>query len=245
MSTPAVWIGTSGWSYDHWNDVLYPAGTPSGKRFGIYVHEFPTVELNASFYRWPRPGTFASWQRRLPEVYRFSVKAARGLTHTRRLADPAEWVDRLVAGWRELGDKRGMMLFQLPPGLVRDDGLLDNLLERIGGRIPVAVEFRHPTWHDEEVLRILERHAAAYCVMSGAQLPCLLRATAPQVYVRWHGPSHDQLYAGSYPDADLHWWADRIDEWRAGGHEVFGYFNNDGAGHAVRNARTLRALIRT
>ena len=89
---------------------------------------------------------------------------------------------------------------------------------------------------------LLERHGAAYCVMSGAGLLCVLRATAPFVYVRLHGPDDAHLYAGSYPDADLRWWADRIGEWARDGRDVYAYFNNDGHGHAVRNAETLRAL---
>jgi uncharacterized protein YecE (DUF72 family) len=102
------------------------------------------------------------------------------------------------------------------------------------------VEFRHPSWHCEEVFALLERHGTAYCVMSGARLPCVLRATAPFVYVRMHGPDSDHLYAGSYPDSDLRWWADRIGEWGGSGRDVFVYFNNDGDGHAVRNAERLR-----
>ena len=79
--------------------------------------------------------------------------------------------------------------------------------------------------------------------MSGAGLPCVLRATAPFVYVRLHGPDTGTLYAGSYSDDDLRWWADRIREWQSQGRDVSAYFNNDGDGHAVRNARTLTALL--
>jgi uncharacterized protein YecE (DUF72 family) len=107
----------------------------------------------------------------------------------------------------------------------------------------VAVEFRHPSWHDEAVFALLERHGAAYCVMSGARLPCILRATAPFVYVRMHGPDPDHLYAGSYGDGDLSWWADRVREWAGAGRDVFVYFNNDGHGHAVRNAERLREFV--
>ena len=89
---------------------------------------------------------------------------------------------------------------------------------------------------------MLEHHNIAYCVMSGAQLPCVLRATAPFVYVRLHGPDPHHLYAGSYSNADLTWWADRLREWDAAGKDVFAYFNNDGHGNAVRNAITLRQL---
>ena len=99
-----------------------------------------------------------------------------------------------------------------------------------------AVEFRHPSWDVEETFSVLERHGAAYCVTSGANLPCVLRATADFVFVRLHGPDHQHLYAGSYSEDDLRWWADRIGEWRSQGRDVFAYFNNDGHGHAVRNA---------
>jgi uncharacterized protein YecE (DUF72 family) len=63
------------------------------------------------------------------------------------------------------------------------------------------------------------------------------------VYLRLHGPDNDHLYAGSYPDADLYWWADRIREWQAAHKDVYVYFNNDGFGHAVRNAEALRAIL--
>jgi uncharacterized protein YecE (DUF72 family) len=71
----------------------------------------------------------------------------------------------------------------------------------------------------------------------------VLRATAPFVYVRLHGPSPGHLYAGSYSHDDLGWWAARITEWDRAGLEVFAYFHNDGGGHAVRNADTLAALV--
>ena len=79
--------------------------------------------------------------------------------------------------------------------------------------------------------------------MSGAQLPCILEATSDFVYVRLHGPDQHTLYAGSYPDEDLRWWAERIREWLAGGRDVYAYFNNDGGGAAVNNARRLRELL--
>jgi len=74
-------------------------------------------------------------------------------------------------------------------------------------------------------------------------LPCILRATAPFVYVRLHGPDHYHLYSGSYSDDALRWWADRLREWQAQQRDVFLYFNNDGEGNAVRNAATIRALL--
>ena len=239
----AVHIGTSGWSYDHWDGVLYPPGTPPRDRLAHYVARFDTVELNASFYRWPRDASFAGWRRRLPAGFALSVKAPRGLTHAKRLYAPESWVPRLTSAWHELGDRRAVLLVQLHPGHQRDDARLEWFLARLPSWMRVAVEFRHDSWHDDGIYALLERYGAAYCVMSGAGLPCVLRATAPFVYVRLHGPDPTHLYGGSYGDGDLHWWADRVGEWAGAGRDVFVYFNNDGHGHAVRNATRLRELV--
>jgi len=239
----AISVGTSGWSYGHWDGVLYPPQTPGQQRLAHYVQRFNTVELNSSFYRWPTNSAFASWRRRLPEGFQLSVKAPRGLTHAKRLYAPEVWVDRMTASWHELGDRRSVLLVQLRPDHARDDARLGYFLGLLPAWMRVAVELRHPSWQDDEVFALLSRHRAAYCVMSGANLPCVLRATTELVYVRLHGPDPQHLYAGSYPEIDLRWWADRIREWDGAGHDVFVYFNNDGCGHAVHNAATLQQLI--
>ena len=223
--------------------VLYPPATAPRARLDHYVRRFRTVELNASFYRWPGTATFAGWRRRLPDGFHLSVKAPRGLTHAKKLYAPEEWIQRIASGLLELGDKRGVFLVQLGPDQQRDDARLAYFLELLPSGIRTAVEFRHRSWHDDQVFDLLERHGAGYCVMSGARLPCVLRATAPFVYVRMHGPDPDHLYAGSYPRDSLAWWADRIREWNAQGREVYVYFNNDGDGNAVRDAETLRELL--
>ena len=237
----AVRIGTSGWSYDHWEGVLYPPGTPRRERLFHYLPHFRTVELNSSFYHWPRDAAFARWRKVLPEGFLLTVKAPRGLTHASRLYKPERWVERITSAFVTLGPRAGVLLVQLPPQMPYDYPRLGYFLSLLPRRVRAAVEFRHPSWHREEIFNLLERRGAAYCVMSGAGLPCVLRATAPFVYVRLHGPDRNQLYAGSYPDESLRWWSERIGEWKAGGREVFAYFNNDGGGNAVRDAAALAA----
>jgi uncharacterized protein YecE (DUF72 family) len=95
-----------------------------------------------------------------------------------------------------------VLLVQLGLAHARDNAVLDRFLTAMPAWIPVAMEIRHPTWHVEDVFAILEHHGAAYCVMSGAQLPCVLRLTAPFAYVRLHGPGN-HLYGGSYSGTDL------------------------------------------
>ena len=239
----SVRIGTSGWAYAHWRGVLYEPGLPTTRWLQRYVDEFDTVELNGSFYRWPQDAQFERWRDQLPAGFVMAVKAARGLTHARRLRSPEVWVERLERGWRALGERGGPMLVQLHPALERDDARLDHFLDAMPADIPVAVEFRHPSWDDPQVYELLERHDAAYVVMSGAHLPCILKATASLVYVRLHGPDPDTLYGGSYSADDLRWWADRIREWTAQDRDVVVYFNNDLGGNAVRNARDLKVAL--
>ncbi|HYE66730.1 MAG TPA: DUF72 domain-containing protein [Pyrinomonadaceae bacterium] len=238
-----IHVGTSGWSYDHWQGVLYPHGAPARSRLDYYLQRYKTVEVNSTYYHWPADATFARWHRRVPEGFLMTIKAPLGLTHSRRLYAPEGWLARIGRGLRYLGRKRGVLLVQLSPKFEYDYARLDYFLRKSPSWLRLAVEFRHPSWHREEVFELLERRAAAYCVMSGAQLPCVLRATAPFVYARLHGPDPNHLYAGSYSEDDLRWWAERIGQWSEMGRDVFVYFNNDGGGNAVRNADRLIRLL--
>lgn len=239
----SVRIGTSGWSYDHWTDVLYPPELPSARRMARYIEVFDTVELNASFYRWPKDSTFVGWRERLPDGFTMSVKAHRGLTHYRRLSSPEPWIERFERCWQLLDDRHGVLLVQLHPEQRRDDVRLDTFLSSMPLNIRVAVELRHPSWNDPAVYTLLEHRRAAYVVMSGAGLPCIPRATTDFVYVRMHGPDPEAMYAGSYSMDDLRRWAGRIGEWEDQGRDVWIYFNNDPHGHAVRNALFLKGLL--
>src|SRR5436190_10249992 len=164
----AVHIGTSGWSYDHWVDILYSRNASSLRRLDAYARKFRTVEVNNTFYRWPKDEVFTTWHDRLPKGFLASAKASRGLTQFRKLNDPQPWLDRMESGMSRLREKRGVLLFQLPPHFPCDLDRLDRFLGVMPQGQRAAVEFRHPTWAVEETFEVLARHGAAYCVMSGA-----------------------------------------------------------------------------
>src|SRR5579875_2072880 len=126
-----LWIGTSGWSYDHWNGVLYPHGLPPADRLEHYLRRYDTVEVNSTFYRWPPDVTFARWHQRLPEGFRMTVKAPRGLTHGTRLYSPERWLARMRPGLRYLGRKRGVLLVQLAPEFAYDYARLEYFLHHL------------------------------------------------------------------------------------------------------------------
>lgn len=238
-----IHIGTSGWSYEHWNGVLYPYESKPWDRLKYYEDKYDTVELNISFYRWPTVAAFKSWQHKLPHDFLLSVKAPRYLTHTKRLYEPEKWIEKIKPCWHALADKRAVLLVQLSPNFTFDYERLHYFLQYVPSWMKMSLEFRHSSWHQEPVFDLLERYGVAYCIMSGAHLPCIVRTTAPFVYVRMHGPDHQQLYGGSYTDTDLQWWAQHIREWERLGKQVFVYFNNDGEGNAVRNANALKYLL--
>ncbi|WP_017932819.1 DUF72 domain-containing protein [Nocardioides sp. Iso805N] len=239
-----VHLGTSGWTYDHWAGSFYPDGLAKARWRDFYAERFDTVELNASFYRWPGIKPFEGWSRSLPDGFRMAVKASRWLSHGRRLRDPdGAWARRLTEAVHALGERAGPVLVQLPDDFERDDDRLEAFLGTMPADVPVAMELRHASWDHDEVAAVLERHRAAYVVTHGTGLHTVLRATAPFVYCRWHGPTNRPRYAGRYSPAELRQWAERIDTWRRQGREVWGYFDNDGGGNAPADALALRELL--
>lgn len=238
------WVGTSGWHYAHWVGRLYPAELPRRGWFAYYADRFLTVELNASFYRQPKEGTWDAWRRTVPPDFRFAVKAHRFLTHIKRLADCEESLERALNDARRLGEKLGPLLFQLPPSFLRTEENV-NRLEAFLGLLPddllCAFEFRHSSWFGHETADQLRRHGAAFCSYDMAGVDCPLVATAPFAYVRFHGSV--LVYHGNYPDEMLRDWAARLQALGEDLVEVYVYFNNDAEGFAVSNARKLAEML--
>jgi uncharacterized protein YecE (DUF72 family) len=240
-----LWIGTSGWQYNHWRGKLYERGLPTGRWFERYAEVFDTVELNVTFYRQPRPAVFESWARRAPEGFLFAVKASRFLTHIRRLREPRESVERLMEGASRLGQHLGPVLVQLPPDMEVEPGRLAETLAAFPRDVRVAVEPRHGSWFTEDVRQVLKEHGAALCWADrrGPRTPADNDwATAPWGYVRFHAGR--ALPPGCYGDDALRRWLDRVRlAWRPE-EDAFLYWNNDGRGCAPRDAATFAALAR-
>jgi uncharacterized protein YecE (DUF72 family) len=234
-----VWIGCSGWSYKSWRDGLYPEGLPARRWLERYAECFPTVEVNATFYRLPKVETVQSWVEQTPEDFLFAVKASRYLTHMRRLRDIKQGVERFwepLAPLREAG-RLGPVLWQLPENFHRDDELLASALDVL----PPArhcFEFRHPSWFAKGVRELLAERGAALALGHDArrELPDA-RPLGELAYLRLHYGSRGRN--GNYSSAELDLWRRRIAGWRSR-REVFVYFNNDWCGFAPANARELQ-----
>jgi uncharacterized protein YecE (DUF72 family) len=247
---PALRVGCSGWNYKHWRGPVYPAEVPARLWFARYAAMFDTVEVNNTFYKLPEAATFASWRERAPDNFVFAIKASRFLTHLKRLKEPEEPVARLFEHARELGEKFGPILYQLPGNFHRDLQRLEELLAilprtlgEIGGapreqRLQHTIEFRHPSWYVDETYAVLNAHGAALCIHDKAGSAITSPIDGPFVYVRFHGPSG--RYFGRYERRRIDDWAGRLAEQWRGGRDVYAYFNNDPEGMAVFNAQELR-----
>jgi uncharacterized protein YecE (DUF72 family) len=233
-------IGCSGWSYAHWQSSFYPATLPQNRWLERYAASFDTVEVNATFYRLPERSTVARWSEITPENFCFAIKGSRYLTHVRRLHDLREGVARLVKLLEPFSTsgKLGPTLWQLPPTFRRDEERLASALAALPqGRH--AFEFRHPSWFTEDVYSLLREYGVALVVADRASLPeAPWIDTAGWWYLRFHEGRSGRR--GNYSDTELRRWAARIIDLRQ---DVYGYFNNDWEGFAIKNAALLHRLI--
>jgi uncharacterized protein YecE (DUF72 family) len=237
-----IHIGTSGWNYKHWLGPFYPDRFPAKDMLQFYCRHFDTVELNNSFYHLPTPKSFRTWRETVPEDFVFAVKGSRFITHMKKLKAPKTSTRKFFARVKYLENKLGPILFQLPPHWTINIKRLSVFLERLPEEYRYAFEFREQSWFTDEVYELLKKHNAALCLyhMSGYDSPAEL--TSDFVYLRFHGA--ESTYGGSYSESQLKMWATRIKTWRDHEKEVFVYFNNDPAAHAVYNAKSLRELLR-
>ena len=242
MSRGSFHVGTSGWSYNHWRGLFYPADVPPHEWFTHYSAYFHTVEINYSFYRLPAEKTFLRWRERGPAQFVYALKAPRSITHFRKLRRTEEALDRFLQRARLLGSKLGPILYQLPPNLHLDEERLADFVNLLPSDLHHVIEFRHQSWHCDEIFELLREKQVAFCHISLPDFPCPFPITGPIVYVRMHGVG--VKYSGSYDEQQLRDLAMRVDQLLEQGLDAYIYFNNDAYAYAVENAWQLGQLLK-
>jgi uncharacterized protein YecE (DUF72 family) len=231
-------IGTSGWHYNDWAGLFYPAGLPKSKWLEYYTGHFNTVEINNTFYRQPKPETFTNWHKQAPKNFLYTVKANRYITHIKRLKDAKEPLERFLKGALLLKKNLGPILYQLPPGFHKDLDRLRRFLKVLPKKLTAVFEFRHESWFSQDTFDLLKEFNVSFCIhdMAGMEVPRMI--TSDIIYVRFHGPTG--RYAGNYSKSALHDWAKWIKGRSRGKTAIFAYFNNDSRARAVYNGKTLK-----
>lgn len=238
---PVYFIGTSGWHYEHWRGLFYPEELAKRQWLDFYAQHFKTVELNNSFYRLPSEQAFVSWRESTPRDFLFAVKVSRFITHIKRLRNAEEPLRTFLSRASFLQRKLGPLLYQLPPGMKRNEHVLEAFLEILPEGYQHTFEFRDESWVDSRIFDILKRHNVGLCVFDMPGFTCPAVATADFAYFRFHGSKG--LYWSCYSDEELCAWAAKIRETSKNLKAVYVYFNNDAEAYAVRNATTLARFL--
>jgi uncharacterized protein YecE (DUF72 family) len=236
-----TWIGTSGYVYRHWRKgIFYPEGLPAREELSYYSTRFRTVELNNPFYRLPTAEMFQRWAEATPPDFQFAVKASRYITHIKRLREVGPELTLFLERALHLGGKLGPILFQLPPTQQVDLARLREFLRLLSNDYRWVIEFRHPSWHTNQLYELLTERSVALCIPVGGGINPDRVTTAPFTYIRMH---RGQEPEGGFTADELASWARQIRALRAAGKEVYVYFNNDWGGFAIRDAVKLSELL--
>jgi uncharacterized protein YecE (DUF72 family) len=227
-------VGTSGFSYDAWRGSFYPGDLAAADMLRFYAQHLGAVEINNTFYRMPKASVLEGWAAQVPDGFGFALKAPRRITHIKKLRDVADEIGYLERTAAALGAHRGPILFQLPPYLRKDVGLLRDFLALLAPDGRSVVEFRHRSWLDDEVFDALQAAGVALCVAdAGEEFDAPLRPTASFGYLR--------LRRQDYDEAALAAWAERVRAQPWQDVQVFFKHEDEGIGPAL--AARFRSLF--
>jgi uncharacterized protein YecE (DUF72 family) len=239
-----VAIGTSGWTYGDWRGPFYPEDIPKRRWLEWYATQFPTTEVNGSFYRTPSLEAVQAWRDQTPGDFRFAWKASKFITHWKRLSEACKnSIELMETRLKVLGPKLGPVLFQLPARFKADRERLASFLKMLprGKRRRYAFEFRDASWYKSDILEVLRKRNVALCISDHHDAPAPWEVTADHIYIRGHGPTG--AYHSRYSLKTMRKWTGTIKKWKRQGLEVFCYFDNDQKSAAPQDAQRLMELV--
>lgn len=230
-----LYLGTSGFAYKEWKGPFYPEKLKDAEMLPFYAGQFRSVEINYTFRRFPAIATLKAWGERTPDDFRFALKANSRITHTRRLRDADADVSDFLDRARSLGDRLGPILFQCPPSLHFDRGLIEGFLAYLPPVFRYAMEFRHESWADARDL--LAEQGVAWCLAEWNETdadaaPVL---SEPFAYLR--------LRRDEYTEEHLARWAKSIAGAVEGGRDVYAFFKHESDATAPRYAERLAGMV--
>ena len=229
------WIGTSGFQYPEWKGGFYPEKMPLAKMLAYYAERFPTTEVNYTFRQIPKDTTVAKWVDGTPEHFRFTFKAPQKVTHFAKLRNCGETMRHFHGVMQGLGEKRGAVLFQLPPNFEKDVETLASFLADLPEGMKAAFEFRHVSWFADEVYDVLRNHHAALCLAESEDLVTPREVRADVGYLR--------LRREDYTEEDLADWVEFVRKQKARWSDVFIYFKHEEKGVGPVFAETMQKLL--
>lgn len=257
----SIWVGTSSWLFEGWRGVFYPDKLPKDQYLPYYATQFPTVEVNTSFYALPSPSTLVSWVESVPAGFTFALKFPRVISHDKRLTNCERESLALLDAIRSLGDMAGPAFLQLPPDFSRQryGRVLADYLDWLAAHrdgLKLAVEVRAADLMTPAFVNFVAERGLAFVLVDRKGSPDLYAtwvalveaAKAPAFsFIRWigddrTGPSGDREIQAPR-DAELARWAERITQLAGAGNSVYGYVHNPYEGHSPATVRRLQGYL--
>jgi len=238
----AIRIGCAGWTLPAAVQRSFPA---AGSHLERYAQVFGASEINSTFHRPHRSGTYERWSASVPAGFSFSAKLPKAITHQRRLVDCGASLRTFFDEAAPLGALLRCVLVQLPPSLAFDEVAADAFFADLRSCFAgfVALEPRHASWFTPEVDAWLARRQVARVLADpvrhpGGQQP---GGWSGLVYLRLHGSP--RMYYSAYEPALLQALAGRLRSAAAQAQEVWCIFDNTAGQAAAGNALALRSLL--
>lgn len=231
-----AYIGTSGWSYSIWKPEFYPKNVPSKDFLKFYATQLNTVEVNFTFRMRLQEKTALGWTSVVDPNFRFVLKANQFITHIKRLANTEEPLQRFLSTLQPFGSLLGPVLFQLPPTLKSDTGLLRSFLALLPRNFKSAFEFRHESWFNDDTYSALHDVNAALCISETEKLTTPEVKTADYVYFR--------LREISYSPDDLQRIVNRIERFVSQGVDTYAFFKHEEDPRSPLNAVEVLNTVR-
>jgi uncharacterized protein YecE (DUF72 family) len=237
-----LFIGTSGYSYKHWNEVFYPGEVKKKDWFMYYAQCFNSVEINATFYRSFKEKTYKKWYDQAPAHFKYVLKVPRLITHRKFLKDSASSIKRFYDSATLLKEKLGVMLMQLPPKFPYDIDRLYNAINEFPDPDKLVIEFRDMKWFNKEVFQLLSENNVSICDFDSQLKKNEGLTTSDTLYMRFHG--REEGYKYNYSPNKLGHVRKRIEDAKSI-KQAYVFFNNDFRGYAPNNALKLKELIQS
>jgi len=236
------YIGCSGFYNKDWKEVFYPKGLAQIKWFEYYSTQFNSLELNTTFYRFPKIEFLKRWYDKSPADFKFSVKAPRIITHYKQFNESESLLNDFYLSIKEgLKEKLGAILFQLPSRIIYTETFLQRIIESINKDFINTVEFRHSSWWNDKVFAQLSKYNISFCGISINNLPDDIVSNAQNIYYRFHGI--EKLYFSEYPVEVIKKFAEKLNTKAKNKASCYIYFNNTATMAAINNAQQLQKLV--
>jgi uncharacterized protein YecE (DUF72 family) len=207
-----LYIGTSGYFYKNWQGDFYPAELPSYKWLEYYVNFFNSLELNSTFYKFPKISTIKNWKYKIKNNFRLSIKANKIITHNSKLKN-IEKLKEFLKIVSILNEKLGVVLFQLPLSLRYEKEVFINFINALNQNLKYAIEFRNKSWYNEEAYELMKQNNICL-VWHNFNQNFIFEYTADFNYVRFHGYSLKVSEAKRKPPKSLEEWEQEREEYR-------------------------------